>query len=201
MKLNRRYKIKPLLFIIAILLIGSIGITYAYFKSQGSFVNEFNTSTYNVTIEEEFYDTWGTKKVSFVNKETSNTPVVLRINYNEIWYQEVEDLGRIPLSNNVNGTNVVTKEWTEEFTSNFVLGSAGWYYYKKVLASESSVQVLKSIELNEELIKTSPYYEDYKNYNYELSFNFEAIQASVDAVKEIWGYTIEINGEEITWNL
>ena len=42
MKLNRRYKIKPLLFIIAILLIGSIGITYAYFKSQGSFVNEFN---------------------------------------------------------------------------------------------------------------------------------------------------------------
>ena len=69
---------------------------------------------------------------------------------------------KLSLDNNVNGTNVVTKNWTTAFTNDFIDGGDGWYYYKKTLAAEASVQVLDSIALNESLISTSPYYDDYK---------------------------------------
>ena len=154
--------------------------------------------TYNVTIEEEFNNTWGTKKVSFVNNEETNTPVVLRINYNELWRKEINGV-KLSLDNNVNGTNVVTKNWTTAFTNDFIDGGDGWYYYKKTLAAEASVQVLDSIALNESLISTSPYYDDYKAYTYELDFNFEAIQARSSAISEIWGKTATISGGNVTW--
>ena len=106
---------------------------------------------------------------------------------------------KLSLDNNVNGTNVVTKNWTTAFTNDFIDGGDGWYYYKKTLAAEASVQVLDSIALNESLISTSPYYNDYKSYTYELDFNFEAIQASSSAISEIWGRTATISGGNVTW--
>ena len=60
-------------------------------------------------------------------------------------------------------------------------------------------QVLNSIELNENLISTSPYYDDYKSYNYELDFNFEAIQANTTAISQIWGKTAVITGGRVRW--
>ena len=141
----------------------------------------------------------GNKKVSFVNNEETNAPVVLRINYNEEWRKEINGV-KVSLDNNVNGENVVTKNWTTEFTNNFVDGGDGWYYYKKILNAEESVQVLDSISLKESLISTSPYYNDYKSYTYELDFNFEAIQASSSAISDIWGKNATITGGNITWD-
>ncbi len=193
-------KNKPLFFVLLLLLIVGIGGTFAYFYTEVIIPNQFRTKTYNITVEEEFHDDWGTKKVTFVNKEETNTPVVLRINFNESWRKEVDGI-KLSLNNNVNGTNVVTKNWTTAFTDDFIKGDDGWYYYKKVLNAQESVQILESISLNEELISTSPYYEDYKSYDYELSFNFEAIQATSLAVSEIWDKTVNINGNEASWNL
>ena len=193
----KKIKKKPLIFLLALIVIGIVGTTFAYYYTEVSFPNQFRTMTYNVTIEEEFNDTWGTKKVSFVNNEETNTPVVLRINYNELWRKEVNGV-KLSLDNNVNGTNVVTKNWTTAFTNDFIDGGDGWYYYKKTLAAEASVQVLDSIALNESLISTSPYYNDYKSYTYELDFNFEAIQASSSAISEIWGRTATISGGNVT---
>lgn len=195
---HKKLKKKPLFFILAVLLLGVVGTTFAYYYSEIAIANKFKTLTYNVTIEEEFNNTWGTKKVSFVNKEKTNAPVVLRINYNEAWRKEVEG-ETVSLDNNVGGTNVVTKNWTTAFTNDFEKGSDGWYYYKKVLNAQESVQVLESIALNESLISTSPYYDDYKKYTYELSFNFEAIQANSDAVSDIWGRNVSISGGNATW--
>lgn len=194
----KKIKKKPLIFLLALIAIGVVGTTFAYYYTEVSFPNQFRTMTYNVTIEEEFNDTWGTKKVSFVNKEKTNTPVVLRINYNELWRKEVNGV-KLSLDNNVNGENVVTKNWTSTFTSDFIDGGDGWYYYKKTLNAEESVQVLNSISLKEDLIRTSPYYNDYKSYTYELDFNFEAIQASSSAISEIWSKTATINGSNVTW--
>ena len=192
-------KKKPLIFILLILFVTAIGVTFAIYYSEATFPNKFKAMTYNVTIEEEFNNNWGTKKVSFVNKEETNTPVVLRINFNESWRKEVE--GEVlSLDNNVNGVNVVDKEWTDAFKSDFVKKDDGWYYYNKTLDAKESVQVLNSISLNETLIQSSPYYEDYKTYNYELSFNFEAIQANSAAVLDIWGKTITISGKNVTWS-
>ena len=200
MEKKMKIKIKPLIFIFALIIITIVGITFAYYTNQVILANKFNTSTYNVTIEEEFYDDWGTKKVTFANNEETNTPVVLRINYNETWLKEITELGLVPISNKVNGSNVVTKEWTESFLQDFQLHTDGWYYYKKTLNPEEKVQVLNSITLNETLISSSPYYEDYLTADYNLSFNFEAIQATEVAVKEIWGHNITINSSNVTWS-
>ena len=197
---KRKFKKKPLIFIILLMMITTIGGTFAYYTSETSLANKFKAMTYNVTVEEEFYDDWGTKKVSFVNKEETNSPVVLRIYYDEIWSKEIDDTLLI-LDNNVNGVNVVNKEWTSSFTNDFIKGDDGWYYYKKVLTSQKSVQVLQSISLNNELIQSSPYKEDYKKYNYQLSFNFESIQADRQAVKEIWNKNINITGSDVSWNI
>lgn len=193
-------KNKPLFFVLLLLLIVGIGSTFAYFYTEVIIPNQFKTKTYNVTVEEEFYNNWGTKKVTIMNKEETNTPVVLRINFNESWRKEVDGI-KLSLNNNVNGTNVVTKNWTIAFTNDFIKGDDGWYYYKKVLNAQESVQILESISLNEELISTSPYYEDYKSYNYELSFNYEAIQATSLAVSEIWDKKVNINGNDASWTL
>lgn len=194
----KKIKKKPLFFLLLLLALGIVGTTFAYYYTEIAIPNQFRAMTYNVTIEEEFNNTWGTKKVSFVNNEETNTPVVLRINYNEFWRKEVNGV-KLSLDNNVNGTNVVTKNWTTAFTNDFIDGGDGWYYYKKTLAAEASVQVLDSIALNESLISTSPYYNDYKSYTYELDFNFEAIQASSSAISEIWGRTATISGGNVTW--
>lgn len=194
----KKIKKKPLFFLLLLLALGIVGTTFAYYYTEIAIPNQFRAMTYNVTIEEKFNNTWGTKKVSFVNNEETNTPVVLRINYNEFWRKEVNGV-KLSLDNNVNGTNVVTKNWTTAFTNDFIDGGDGWYYYKKTLAAEASVQVLDSIALNESLISTSPYYNDYKSYTYELDFNFEAIQASSSAISEIWGKTATISGGNVTW--
>lgn len=194
----KKIKKKPLFFLLLLLALGIVGTTFAYYYTEIAIPNQFRAMTYNVTIEEEFNNTWGTKKVSFVNNEETNTPVVLRINYNELWRKEVNGV-KLSLDNNVNGTNVVIKNWTTAFTNDFIDGGDGWYYYKKTLAAEASVQVLDSIALNESLISTSPYYDDYKSYTYELDFNFEAIQASSSAISEIWGKTATISGGNVTW--
>ena len=197
MKFNKMRK-KPIIFLLILLGFAALGTTFAYFYTTVTIPNQFKVMTYHVSIEEVFNNTWGTKEVSFVNQEETNTPVVLRINYNELWRKEVNGVN-LSLDNNVNGTNVVTKSWTSAFTTDFIDGGDGWYYYKKVLDAQQSVQVLNSITLNEALISTSPYYNDYKSYTYELDFNFEAIQADADAVSDIWGKTATISSGNVTW--
>ena len=188
MKNKKKYKLKtkPLIFIIFLLVVCVVGATFAYFTSEYRILNQFKNATYDVDIEEEFNDDWGTKKVWFVNNEETNTAVVLRINYNELWSKEDKD-GLLTLSNVYDGHNVVTKTWTNDFTSNFTLASDGWYYYTKILKPQQRVQVLESIT------KNAP--STYDGFDYKLTFNFEAIQATVSAVKELW------NRDNVTWNL
>ena len=197
MKKNKKIALFFLLGLVAV--IGIAG-TYAYYTQNYVIPNQFKAATYDIGIEEEFYDTFGTKRVYIVNKEETNTPVVLRINYNESWRKEVSGI-KLSLDNNVNGQNVVEKNWTTAFTDDFIDGEDGWYYYKKVLNAEESVKVLNSIQLNENLISTSPYYDDYKTYDYELDFNFEAIQANTTAISQIWGKTAVISGGKVRWRL
>lgn len=194
-------KIKALLFLFLFFFISIVGVTYAYFTSNTHFENKFKTKEYEVSIEEEFYNNWGTKKVSFVNNNASS--LILRVSYNEIWDildEEAEDTV-VLLNNQVNGIDVVTKEWTNAWLNDFVNGNDGWYYYKKVLNSTDRVQVLNRITLNEELIKNTESYENYLNSDYELDFNFESVQADKKAVKGLWDKEITIDNDgNITWN-
>ncbi len=189
-------KNKPLFFLIILLSLSIIGGTISFFARNISYANKFDIAKYNVVIEEEFYDDFGTKKVNFVNKGTSD--VIIRINYNEIWQRFVDD-ENISLNNIVDNTNLVNKEWTNEFLNNFTYYD-GWYYYNKILKSNKSVEVLTEISLNKEVLNNSEKKEEYLNADYELDFNLESIQASENAIKKIWGLEPIIVGDNITWN-
>jgi len=185
-------KNKKIVILILFLLVG-VGATAAYYANKVSIENTFKTATYNVTLEEEFYSKWGTKKVSIINKKDTNTPVVLRVSYIEVWSKTV-DSTLYTLSNTVNGENVVTKEWTDAWTNDFIDGGDGWYYYTKTLNGGESVQILSSIAKNTSVITS-----EYDSYDYYLTFDYEAVQASSDAVNEAWGKTPTINGDNVTW--
>ena len=193
----KKRKLIPLVLII--LLILGLGIAYALYQSNITLPNEFKSMTYNIVLEEEFYDTWGTKKITLTNRDPTNTPVVLRVSFNEIWSKTIQNQ-YLTLDNTVNGVNVVQKNWTSTFLNDFILDNDGWYYYKKTLNPEQSIQILNSIALQESIIQTSQYYQEYHNYDYELTFNYEAIQTTTQAIQSIWGKNATISGGNVTWS-
>ena len=198
--MEKKLNIKPIIFMLLLPVVCAVGLTLAYYTSEVRVVNKFKTNTYNVDIEDRSTGSWGERTVSFINREEENSSVVLRINYNESWTNKNDDV-LLTIDNTVNGVNAVSKEWTDEFKNNFIKGEDGWYYYTKVLNAKESVKVLNSVDLNQTLIETSPYYNEYLTYTYDLSFNFEAIQATSKAVEEIWNKKITIEGNEVTWEL
>lgn len=189
--------IKIVIYLLVIGLIMILGGSLAYFYQEVVVPNNFKTMTYNVKLEEEFYNDWGTKRIYIRNLEETNAPVVLRVNYNEVWSLIIEGNIRT-LSNTLNGENVVTKNFTSTFLNDFIEGDDGWYYYKKILKPSSSIQILESISLKNDLIINN---NEYHEYNYELSFNYEAIQATDAAVIDIWNKNITINGDNVVWNI
>lgn len=182
---------KPVMFIGGVFLVLIIGVTLAYFSQEMSVVNTFKTMTYNVEMEEEFYNNWGTKEVTIYNRESTNTPVALRVSFSESWTKDDQTLNNL-----VNGVNVVNKTWSLDFINDFILGDDGWYYYRKVLDGNSSVTLLESIALDSQIAQD---YSEYTKYNYDLDFTYEAIQASVPAISELWGYNVSIEDGDVFW--
>ena len=196
MKLIKNNKI--IFVILLFLVILSIGGTIAYYYQNIVIPNEFQTLLYNVTIDEDFNNEWGTKKVYITNNEISNSNVLIRVNYNEIWSKKIGNT-LVYLSNTINGTNVVDKGWTDTFSNDFIDGLDGWYYYKKLLAPNETIRILNSISLNNNLIEQNSEYEEYLDYNYKLIFNYEAIELNAVKVSNIWNKNITIDGSNVTW--
>ena len=194
-KIKKEIKIKPLIFILLISTIILTGATIAFFSARESFGNKFKVKAFDISIEEpDFEGEFGAKTVNIVNKDS--TDIILRISINEIWSKNIND-ELVMLSNKVNGQEVVEKtrgiNWED-----FVDGKDGWYYYKKLLKAGEKIEVLKRIEinntLNEEIKK------EYESYDYELSYNYEGIQGTKEAIKEVWGLDVTINNDIINWN-
>lgn len=194
---KNKIKSKPLLFILLLLVVGTVGGTFAYFYTEVVISNQFRTMTYEVKLNEtNFKGTWGSKNVSISNNEkNSKIPVVIRFNYNEIWKKTENNVTSI-LSNKLsNGNPVVKKNWATSY-SDFTLSSDGWYYYNKVLSPQETVKILESIE--KDSAATSDY--NSKNANYELDFNYEAIQADTKAIKKLWNLEATIKDDNtVTW--
>lgn len=269
----KKFNFRPIFILPILFLLIIISGTFAYFYNEVTIASQFKSMLYDVDIVEEFYDDWGEKSVSFVNNSTDNSPVVLRVNYNEMWTNHnindninIYESNNIPssndtsgpnnnqesqvvnnsyspreepflydsfynnldlISNTINGENVVIKDWTDDFLNDFVLGSDGWYYYKKVLNSGDELTILNSINLNLELLYNNDDKDKYTNYIitydsvndeynieeeldsssnenypyiYNLTFSFEVIQANSTAVSQIWNKSITINNGNVTWN-
>ncbi len=191
-------KNKPIIFLVLLLLVVMVDGTIAYFSLTTKLDNRFNTSKYDVRLSEDFdSSTWPEltkKKVSILNDGTAD--IIVRMSYNEMWRSNTGDV----LNNIVDGKNVVIKDWATSLESDW-LYKDGWYYYKKIIEGKSELQLLNSIMLDNTVIEKSEDYSKYLTYEYSLIFNYESIQATSEAVKDIWGQDIEINDKDITWNV
>lgn len=192
----KNIKIKLLFFLLIFLIISSIAITVAYFYQNYTLPSQFKTMTYDVDIDEEFNNDWGVKKVFITNKDTSNTSVVLRVKYIEIW-SKIIDNEKFVLSNTVNGVNVVDKTWTNTFLNDFTDGLDGWYYYNLVLKPNDRIQLLESISLNSNISSLHP---EYLDYDYQLLFSYEALELDTDMISEIWNKNVDINNFDVNWS-
>lgn len=187
---------KKMIWVLPLLLfVSGVGTVLAYYLNSVTISNKFNTMTYDVEIKERFENKFGTKEVEFVNKEKdTSVGVALRVRYNELWSNVNENGVVSVLSNKIGNINVVDKEWTNDFLNDFDYID-GWYYYKKILKPGESVKILNSISKNSILSS----HIEYNEYDYELTFNFESIQATKKAISDTWNKQIIIEGDNITW--
>ncbi len=187
---------KKMIWVLPLLLfVSGVGTVLAYYLNSVTISNKFNTMTYDVEIKERFENKFGTKEVEFVNKEKdTSVGVALRVRYNELWSNVNENGVVSVLSNKIGNINVVDKEWTNDFLNDFDYID-GWYYYKKILKPGESVKILNSISKNSILSS----HIEYNEFDYELTFNFESIQATKKAISDTWNKQIIIEGDNITW--
>lgn len=164
-------------------------LAYAVSHNTSTIENQLKIASSGVRIIEDSADGFGKHEVTFKNEGSDSSKVLLRIAYSETWSKADGTV----VSNVVNNSNVVAKNWTTAFASDFVNGCDGWYYYEKTLDPGAEVKVLNSIALSNN---------SYAKYNYDLSFRFESVQADPAAASALWGETVTVSDDGVaTWVL
>lgn len=75
---------------------------------------------------------------------------------------------------------VLDEDWTSNFDYN-----DGYFYYKRILSVGATTEnLLDSVVLLPQSTN------DYANATYDITVDHESIQASVDAIKDVWGATV-----------
>lgn len=188
-KQNNRKKLGMIAIVLAVAgLATGVFVTFATSRDNSVIARNIQIATSGVRVIEDSDPGFGKHEITFKNEGTSSAKAVLRIAYTETWTKAD---GTIVSNTASNSANVVTKNWTTAFVSDFVNGNDGWYYYEKVLGPNEEVKVLSSITLADQ---------SYDKYNYDLSFRFEAIQADSAAILELWNKTATISSQGVvTW--
>lgn len=207
MKFYKNKKIRRLIPLLLVIVLAAVGVSFAWSKQEVSVENKLKAHTTDVTVDEEFNHENGTKKVQFTNNGTSS--VFLRMTWTEYW--ETAD-GKI-LSNKVNGQEIASKQWTEAYGAQW--GKAepddGWYYYKQILESGKATDLILTKVTFPDNYETT--YPEYKDAEYHLYFQVEAVQASdsagtlnsaevnADATWTTWGKTATVDQDgNVTWS-
>lgn len=173
--------------ILALILIGaaSFGAVWAWNTHTATQDNQLESRTVSATIQEDFPDktvTAGDTKTKSVTVENTGTAAAfVRVCVAEYWTTGTEQLI---------GETGVTKNWSTAWNDNFELRD-GWYYYKKVLPADGSVQVLDSVTFPASVPNGA---------SYHLDFQVETVQVSSDnavnknATKTLFGRTGTVSG-------
>ena len=140
---------KTLIAIIAVLLVLVVGATIAYFQSNASFVNIFNTGTYRVVTTEEFVgpENWAPgqeipKTITSTNEGT--IPAAVRASITEQWLKEIDGVETDITNQITNGTVIINLDNTDYWTH-----EGNYYYYKYILEpGDTTKSFIKSVTLN-----------------------------------------------------
>ncbi len=107
----------------------------------------------------------------------------------------------VSISNTINGEEVVDKIWYDNSETDFVLGTDGWYYYKKTIAPGEKVYIFDGYTLNMNLIEDTEYYDYYTiYYHYLFLLDYEAVELNTSSAQSAWGVSYTIDGDDITWS-
>ena len=91
------------------------------------------------------------------------------------------------------GDDLVEKYWNDDFYD-FVYHD-GWYYYTKVLNSNDYVDILDGTHHEKQEILI-----DFNDSYYDIDFYYEVVQVKNNASEEVWGYSADIDGNNVNWN-
>ena len=133
------------------------------------------------------------KEVRFRN--TGSAGVFVRVSFAETWTGREQWLSSDNDYVELNWTNAWEDEWEE--------GEDGWYYYKKVLLTETETnEVLSSVTFKD--YPEVPL--DYINANYQLFFSMEVVQYSEetavndDVLRDVFRRSATVIDGNVTWN-
>ena len=202
-------KTKRLITIVGLLLIVVVGATFAYFQTNASFVNIFNTGTYRVVTTEEFVgpENWAPgqeipKTITSTNEGT--IPAAVRVSYTEQWLKEIDGVETDITNQITNGTVIInldnTSEWIQE---------GNYYYYKYILnPTDTTSSFIKSVTLNpnmngatciasqDGLTQTCESNNPALGATYKLTITKETVQA--DKYQEVWNTNVEITEKPVS---
>ena len=169
---------RPIIILAGLLALGLISGTIAWLSSLSSATNSFTVGTVDVTVTESFDDY---VKSNVGAQNSGNTPIYVRAAV------------IASLVNNTTGVvtgeePVVGRDYSITYgnSTNWQLGSDGYYYYLLPLASNATTDNL--IDRAEQLI-------EYSDRSLHIEIATQAIQAEPStAVAEAWGVTVNANG-------
>ena len=196
-------KKKSIIGIIALVLVAVVGATFAYYTSNTSFENVFNTGKYKVKVVEEFVspDNWvpgETIDKTVTAKNEGDVDAAVRISYIEKWEtQEGTDITDQIDSNPaiINFSN--TSDWTL---------NNGYYYYNYILKPDDvSNSFISGVTLDPALNgvtctgegneRTCEAQNSIGGAKYKLTITIETAQA--DKYKEIWNTNVNIEEKSV----
>ncbi len=194
-------KKKKYLLLCGMLALLIFGVTQAYFRRSVSVDNEFQSAEAKIYLNEKFdpNDEWvpgeeKQKEVRFGNEGAIDAVLRVRFTPNLTLKDGTADT-EAEKGFQLNFADDFRQNWTEK---------DGWYYYNKVLASDSLTDItLKSVTISDQIgndehgIRT-----DYSGASYDVKIEGELLQASLAAEAAAymkWGLTPEVTGETVTW--
>lgn len=176
---------KPLIALVLLLLIGAVGVTYAYFTNSKTFDNIFKVNDgYNPDITEEFEspEDWMpgeeiTKRIVVTNN-VNNVPIAVRVKYTEEWKTAT---GTTLSGNLADGTRAAVIKFSNQ--SEWTKVGEYYYYFKTIPAGDKSSSFLESVTLSNNLDSTDD--ANYIGATYKMTVTAETIQATGAASE--WG--------------
>lgn len=214
-KLNFKNNKLAIVSLVALLVVGIVGGTFAVFNQTLTAENKFTVGAYGTQIEEKFTppEDWTpgttTDKEVWV-KNTGDIPVVVRVGYAETWVDaDKKDLSLTFTDDSGKEQEAAIKNWTDP--SDWVKGTDGFYYYIGIVnGGEQTKPLLDSVTFNPaanvaaaevtsmqeqmadgtwktvtKTTKKNAY--GYDNATYTLKFTGSTVQADAEAIAAVWG--------------
>ncbi|MGG7178392.1 SipW-dependent biofilm matrix protein BsaA [Clostridium paraputrificum] len=199
------------LLIVGGLTIGAVGGSFAWFTSSDSVMNKFSTvgvkdpldlnEDAGVKVDEIFTEAFNVLPGEAVNKDVRVESTAGYNQYVRVKFEKSFNTEELNTDDNLKLIELNFKE--DAFTTgNWFDGGDGYYYYKIIVEAENEVENEDNKEdvdvtkyLLDSVTLSSKAGNDMKNVRFTVNAIAEGIQATKEAVEEVWGVTVDGNGQ------